>query len=432
MNHRSRFISLGIFLFAIFTITGGFSQGCGVTGTIEGYTCALPIEDRKDDYGFPDPCCNRKACCPNPVNDRFVDLGYDPASLRGDGLTWDPCCLSLPCPGKNPFQVPGEPGSTSGGGEPSDAGAEAQSSLCPGQCVATPPLGWSGVALLWQGAPDQEPPCPEGAPNEGYRGYADLAASPLSCAACGCDPPTGECGLPSKLWAGSNNCFTPGGTSTSFNPPTNWSGSCTAQDAVPGGAQCNGGPCAKSLWSDPLTLTESGCTPRVIVPKSLPILGPTWKNSALACQANAYPSCSPTQVCAPAVQPGFATCIFAWGDDHKCPEPYSDRHVFYDDYIDTRECTDCKCDPPVGSQCTALLSVYQDNACEGSLVGAFPIASEGEPICEGLSPAGLPLGSKTITKPTYTPGLCQPSGGELTGELAPTGAATFCCLQVQS
>jgi hypothetical protein len=49
--------------------------------------------------------------------------------------------------------------------------------------------------------------------------------------------------------------------------------------------------------------------------------------------------------------------------------------------------------------------------------------------CVDLVPAGVPLGSKTLTALAYQPGSCAPSGGELSGSVEPTGAATFCCLE---
>jgi hypothetical protein len=388
---------------------------------MEGFTCANPLKDRKDDYGHPDPCCQYKPCCPNPNFDHYVT--YEGAEKPHP----DPCCLEEPCPDWHVWEPPSDASGTGDAGDNGEAGADAQSSLCPGQCVPAPPDGWTMAGLIWHGPPGQEPPCPQTAPYEGYRGFADLDAPSMNCETCACGPPTGKCGLPSHLTASTNVCSSGGiGILTPFDAPPNWDGACTAQDAIPGGTQCNGSPCVKSLTSDPLTLTESGCTPQPIVP--VPRFGPTWQNAALACQVSDYPPCSPTQVCAPRTAQGFSTCIFAWGDDHKCPAPYPEPHVFYDDFIDSRTCAECTCDPPIGGTCKATLSVYQDSACKGPL--AFPgldVYAEAQTYCVDLG-AGTALGSKRLTKPIYTPGSCQPRGGETTGELALVGPATLCCL----
>lgn len=418
-------LSLPIVILAIASSTAG---GCGGTTNANGpdqagltlLPCFQQRDEHYDDYGSWDPCCNLKACCPSPNLDHFVDITKDPRFSH----IWDPCCLAEPCPEVNVWLPKPEPAPPSA----PDAGADAQTSLCPGQCATIPDVGWSSPVLLWHGPLGEEPSCPDQAPHEGYHGYADLDNPPNNCGICGCDSPLGECGLPSHLMASTNLCNS-GGVMTPFNAPAEWDGSCTAQDAIPGGAQCSGGACVKSLSIDPLTLTETeSCTPHVIVPKDGQPSEATWKTSALACQASEYPPCSLTQVCAPAAASGFSTCVFSWGDEHSCPAPYSARQVFYDDYSDTRTCTDCTCGASVGSVCTAQLSVYKDDKCVDPLVTNVPIDST-DPACTSILPPGLPLGSKAITKPTYTPGACKPSGGDQTGELAPLGAATFCCLQ---
>jgi hypothetical protein len=424
MNYRARFFAFFLVLFTVLVVAGGLAGGCGDTVTTFD-TCDAAILGRTDEFGNPDPCCQYSPCCPSPVLDHYSTRDFP--DVNGNPYKdWDPCCKTEPCPDHNPWLPQSVPSDMSDAG---DADAAAQSSLCPGQCVPTAPEGWFAPVLLWQGPPEEEPPCPAQARYDGYHGYADLDAPTPNCGACECNFPTGECGLPSELWAVSNSCVTPGGTLTSFNAPPSWDGSCTAEDAIPGGAQCNGSPCVKSLTSAPLVLTETGCTPFSKVPGALPLLGAAWKTSAVACQVSEYPPCSPTQVCAPSADAGFATCIFTWGDDHPCPDRYPDRHVFYDDYNDTRGCVECACGPPIGSECKATLSVYQDNACKGP--PSFPgldIFAEAESYCVDLGP-GIALGSKSITKPIYTHGTCQPSAAKPTGELSLLGAATFCCLQ---
>lgn len=429
MSYQKRLIGTVALLFVILIAAGSTAGGCGETGAVNGpgqkgttaYICAEPRDQHYDDFGEWDPCCNLKACCPNPNNDHFVEITVDPMFNH----IWDPCCLAEPCPEVNVWLPQPDAGAPSAA---DDAGTDGQASLCSGQCVTVPDVGWSLPVQLWVGPPGEEPQCPGQAPHEGYRGHADLDAPPKTCGICGCDSPTGECGLPPHLTASTSVCNS-GGILTPFDAPAAWDGSCTPKDAIPGGAQCNGSPCVKSLSIDPLTLIETkSCNPHVIVPKDGPTSGPAWKTSALACQVSDYPPCSPTQVCIPAAEPGFSICIATWGDDHKCSEPYTARYVFYDDYSDTRKCTDCSCEPPIGSICTAQLSLHKDDVCANPLLQGYTLASTG-PGCIDFQMAGVALGSKAITNLAYIPGTCKPNGGEVTGDLTLIEAMTFCCLQ---
>ena len=83
--------------------------------------------------------------------------------------------------------------------------------------------------------------------------------------------------------------------------------------------------------------------------------------------------------------------------------------------------------PPAGSLYTAALSVFKDGACSVPLLGSVPISSSG-PACHDLVPAGLPLGSKTVTALAHEAGSCRPSGGDPAGTLKPSSPSTFCCL----
>ena len=50
--------------------------------------------------------------------------------------------------------------------------------MCSGACVATPPLGWEGPALLWLGADGNAPVCPSNAPIGASLAHADLRHAP--------------------------------------------------------------------------------------------------------------------------------------------------------------------------------------------------------------------------------------------------------------
>ena len=80
-----------------------------------------------------------------------------------------------------------------------------------------------------------------------------------------------------------------------------------------------------------------------------------------------------------------------------------------------------------GSFCEGTLAVYKDGACSTALPFENGITSL-KSQCFDLSPAGNPLGSKDVTKPTYHPGTCSETGGEPTGVVSPAAPSTFCCL----
>ncbi len=203
-----------------------------------------------------------------------------------------------------------------------------------------------------------------------------------------------------------------------------WSGDCTTESSIPANLKCNGVDCVQSLSIPPLTLTEAPCAVSVEpVAAKLPYL---WGSVARTCRGAALGSCaSPAEGCSPPAAPGFAQCLTHEGD-RECPAAYPTKHLFYHGLDDTRDCTPCACDAPVGSTCSAQLSVYKDSACSvsGSMVGL----SSTKPTCFDVAPSGQAFGSKLATAPIYAPGSCQASGGEPIGEGTPAGPMTFCCL----
>jgi hypothetical protein len=101
------------------------------------------------------------------------------------------------------------------------------------------------------------------------------------------------------------------------------------------------------------------------------------------------------------------------------------KHVFFDDATGGPMCTPCSCGAPVGSLCTAKVSIYGDGTCT-TLLATVP-ASSFAPTCFDVNPAGQAVGSTDISILAYQPGSCPASGGELTGAFALQGPTTFCC-----
>ena len=290
---------------------------------------------------------------------------------------------------------------------------------CAGQCVPRPPLGWSHPVLLWSGRLLEAPECSAAwAGVMQYEGYADPIGPP-KCPVCSCEPPTGECELPSFLFASTQTCAGdgPGPFFYDFSGLDPDPMSCNTDNPVPAGLGVN------SLTVGPLSMTESGCQPVATLP---PKSGATsWKMFARACSFGISTCPEPGALCVPAAQPppGFSQCIYQSGQ-HECPSGYPDRRVFYDEISDSPHCSECACGVPEGGLCSAPLRTYQDAFCTVIAPGGtYGLTAACGDLSEGMS-----LGSKMVlAAPTYEPGACEPSGGELTGSLELKRPSTFCC-----
>ncbi|MFS8071133.1 MAG: hypothetical protein ACMG6S_32595 [Byssovorax sp.] len=307
-----------------------------------------------------------------------------------------------------------------------DAGTEA-AATCAGPCVPLSLPEWSEAILLWYGPAAEAPACPIWAPVAASDYHAGLTPAPeMTCGACSCDPPAGSCALPPWITADSQPLCS--GNSTTFDAPAGWTGACTAANAIPAGKLCNGVPCVQSLSIAPLTMNESGCSPSVAPPPSKTPEPATWSTAALVCVGKPSGLCAdPGEACAPVVPdplPGFLVCIIRDGD-RTCPEGWPDKHVFFDHVNDDRTCSPCACSTPSGSSCAGSISVFKDSDCSVPLPLTLPLDATG-PSCSSI-PAGSALGSKAAGPVTYTPGTCQPTGGEALGATTPAEPSTFCC-----
>ena len=293
---------------------------------------------------------------------------------------------------------------------------------CAGECVDIPPFGgWELGALLWFGSALEVPECPaDRAVVNGYEGFADPIDPPTcSPSACTCEPPTGECGLPSVLTA-STDPLCPDDDALAMHDDFSGlerPGECNSDTSVPAGYG--------SVTVEPLTLTETGCKP----------LGPpppnegtqAWKTFARACRRFPTPCLDISKVCVPAAPPPppeFSQCIFQTGE-HACPDQFPTQHVFYDEITGSRGCSACACAAPDGGECTATVTLFQDGMC---------ITQETEEEVTSVEPeciqvTGNPLGGKKVTAPSYLPGKCEPMGGEPIDSIERKGPSTFCCQQ---
>jgi hypothetical protein len=374
---------------------GAAADGCSPTPGITGYDCQHPDIGYINCLGEGDPCHCLDDAGSVGLRGPFACVGIDDAGMAA--------CT-----------------------EGSDGSADGPIEPCTGQCLPGSPDGWSDAQLLWTGTEAEAPPCPDDALVIAYEGYADLTA-PSTCAPCTCAPPTGSCTLPATLTANDAPCeqMTSSTGHQPFDPPSPWDGTCTTHDAIPAAAvPCDSAPCIASMTIAPLVLAETECAP---AGQPAPTGGPVlWGTFARACTtAVPIPCDGESGVCIPSFY-GQAQCIYHEGDV-ACPgdfSPYSEKHVFYASLDDTRSCTPCSCGTPVGSACEALVSVYSDTC--STLLDATEITATA-PLCLDVPP-GSGLGSKAATPATYTPGVCQASGGDAMGVAQPDAPSTFCCL----
>jgi hypothetical protein len=305
-----------------------------------------------------------------------------------------------------------------------DAGPADSGQVCSGVCVAPAPSGWHGPALLWRGSEDKAPSCPGYAPEVLYEGHADLIA-PGGCASCTCGAPTGSCAPMSTITMYYSEIACQVSPDVfPFDPPPNWDGSCAANISIPAYT-------FNTYRIGPLQLTETGCAPDPAVPE-LNAPPPSWVTYALVCAAQGS-QCNSGDFCFPKADPlpdGFALCVVQQGL-HDCPEAYPHPQTFYDGVEDGRACSPCECGAPVGSDCFAQISLWQDSACT-DLFLLTGVTLQGPGGCT-LSPDpfpppwSLPVESKSLGPRTYTPGTCTPMGGEPIGAATAMGPSTLCC-----
>jgi hypothetical protein len=324
-------------------------------------------------------------------------------------------------------------GNTGDAGDAGDGGAEGGMSFCPGQCVPLPPDDWQGPRLLWVG-PEAEAPadCPPQAPTLAWTGHDGLHADPLQCGPCACDASSGICLPPETFTAHSALCYQ-GGVDAPFDPPAMWDGTtCTAENAIDAGAECpenSGVQCVQSVTVGKLVLMDDKCQPSFQPPPKI-LTGPSWDLLGIACKGIIEDgSCGDTgKMCVPTAEPpppGYMQCVYQVGDIPNCPTEFPFRKVLFASYDDSRHCTACGCDAPQGSLCKGTATVHEDMSCTAPL--AFLTVTSQLAPCVDLPP-GTALESKTVTGLVYTPGSCQPTGGEPMGQAIPIEPRTFCCM----
>jgi len=118
---------------------------------------------------------------------------------------------------------------------------------------------------------------------------------------------------------------------------------------------------------------------------------------------------------------GFRLCVAQAGDASTCPSDYSDQHVEYGGFADSRDCSaTCTCGAPSGPM-TCGDAVYE---CSDATCSTCTVQSS-------LGCFGLGTGAQAMEYLTYSPspsgGSCAASSVSSTGSATPTGPVMLCC-----
>ena len=124
----------------------------------------------------------------------------------------------------------------------------------------------------------------------------------------------------------------------------------------------------------------------------------------------------------------FTACIGKAGDQ-TCPAPFTKKHLYYTDFDDTRGCSTCNCDKPVGGLCDVTINFYSTASCTGT-----PVVSvvAGQSSCANLPMTNPTIAGRSgmVTAPP-SGASCSPisASSSVTGVVAARASTetTFCC-----
>ncbi len=317
-----------------------------------------------------------------------------------------------------------------------DAGPDAPGidpAACQGDCVEMGAADFRKEAvLLWMGAEEHEPECPDRAPQVFYTGYADPNIW-MQCDKCECGP--SSCALPDGMTV-HNQQFCQDPNADGYTAPAEWDGSCVSPSVFPGGSfsSIKLAP-AQAMPCEPIAAQIPD--PPAFAP-GLVSFGPGlyWHTFAKACQGVAKGECeNPAELCLASTKPPppeFRQCVqyLLPVNESKlpqCPSQFPDRFLFHSGAEGKLECSACECGEPVGAQCNASFSAYQDTMCTNGPMPIFENVSAGAGTCVDLAGTPYSLGSMSAQWKQNVPGECEPKGGELINETVGSDPRVFCC-----
>jgi hypothetical protein len=276
-------------------------------------------------------------------------------------------------------------------------------------CVPLPPADWQGPLILYEGKgnPLPTPPnCLTGYQDKPiYEGNGEIQADPPNCH-CSCDTPTAVSCAATAQFYGSNKCDS---TCGNAQPITNSGSECTTLAGA-----CGGGMRVAT------TATGGHCNGKLTGKDAPP--APTWQIRARVCAplSLAQAGCAADRIgTTTAGLPFLVTYCIARSGELDCPaDQYPVKHVYYEGFVDSRDCDTCTCDPPTDAKCTGSVTGLDTPAnCSGG-----PKAYPADGGCDDIgNQKGFRYGAAVDD-----PGTCTPHP-VTKGEATPTTATTICC-----
>jgi hypothetical protein len=376
-----------------------------VTGTVR--TCVGPQS-----------CAGRHVCMsgggystcicdqPSPMNDASTG-DPDGSMTMGDASMTDDASINDP---------DGSMMSDASMNEP-DASPDATSSdECNGGCIPEPPADFEGPFLTFIGGNDA-PSCGGAYGDEGPTGNAGLIAPAANCSTCTCDSSSNSCATFVNLEAGGNNTCNSGGCANAFNQACGELAVACLTDETTTRVQAT------------VPASAGACSPSAQTPDMEPAEFAQVAHTCAPDDALEQTGCEGDELCAPEGPFNGPYCVTREGT-HDCPDgPYSDRHVFFGDVEDTRDCSPCACD----RDCDYTVELFPDadTTCTGTASATLSIESPNESE-EASSCQVAPVGAGGTLRAAFTVtggGTCAASGGEPEGNATGSDPITFCCLE---
>jgi len=296
-------------------------------------------------------------------------------------------------------------GTNPGGGGSPMGGAGGMGAVCEPtthQCVPDTPVGWAGPLGYFSGPSNNAPPaCLGDYPNDGgvfNQGFQPGAAS----CDCTCNAAQGVQCTASATACYANSCI----------------GICNTTDLVLPPAQCTSvGFNTEQVAhvSNPAPTNAGSCSANTN--NNLPT--PSWMTVAKSCDGavTTTDGCGAGEICAPQVFAPLQQACIAQAGDQACPGAfYSEKHVVFTGFSDTRSCSACGCGA-ANSSCGGVV-----NFTSTSCMILLDVVNAGS--------CGDKNGGNTVTGAIYSPtpsGTCSPTGGTLAGFASATSPVTFCC-----
>lgn len=314
-------------------------------------------------------------------------------------------------------------------------------------CVDAIPVGWGiyGYVALAQSVPGNEPACPpEYADTAFVFGGGALIADAATCAACDCDPPTGEvCTLPDQdpakagiqgAFVSTQVCGAGLACTGAETIPAAWPGTCAGGSVWLGSHQaaCTANPCASSNCNRSVIvgspIVQGGSCAATGGDAAVDPVG--FAVSAKGCAGGqSGGGCGGTASCQANPPSGFEQklCV-AQAGDVACPGAFTVRTLLNDpaQTMDDRGCTPCTCSAPSGGACDLSVDVWGDATCTMLKVATLT----GPTYCADLTnnPDVRAISATTLMPPTGSSCASVPGGGLPTGSAVAGGATTVCCL----